>query len=211
MSLLTALLLGFLAAAGAVLLPGMLNLSVVKRSLHCGKRPACLFAFGIVSIFIVQAAIAIIGTEFLRTNPSVIHWLKRLAIPVLFGLAANFLYQGYRKHYTDDDEDDESNAQQGQNHYTRGLSLAILNTLAIPYFFVLGGYFLNEGYLQDSLSARVVFILGAATGAYTIFFGYASMARWIHQRVAVLARYMNFFVGGILGLLAIVQTARVVF
>lgn len=208
MDLLFAFILGLGAAAGAVLLPGMLNMSVVKTCMRCSRREAIIFAAGIVTIFAVQAGIAIIGTEFLRSNLTVLQWLKYAAVPIFAGLSASFFYKGYRKHHADEYEDEEEPTTNPRGHYFGGLSLAVLNTLAIPYFFVLTGYLLNQGWLANTVPTRIIFLLSAALGAFGIFSGYAMLAPWIKRNVGMLARYLNFFVGGLLGTLALVQTFR---
>ena len=211
MDLLLVILAGLGAALGAVLGPGMLNMNVIKTRLSYGKRAALIFAAGIMTVFAAQASVGVIGGQYLGINQAFIEDVKVYAIPVFFALALFFFYRGYRKTQEDDDEEDEDDAEENPNHYLRGLSLAVMNLLAIPYFYGLTVWLFQGGTLTNTLITRIVFVATAAVGAYGVFTAYALAAPWVKRNARPITRNISFLIGGLLFLGASVQSYRMFF
>ena len=205
-----ALLLGVAAAAGAVLPPGMLNMSVATTSLQAGQRAGYWYTAGIVTVFLVQAGLAIIGVNFLRANKDIVELLSWWAIPVLAFLAVFFLIKWYRHEHTEGEGDGEKN-EDLRHPYLQGVSVSLMNFLAIPYFFAVGTWLMSQGVLDYSVAAKSLFVGGAAAGAGLILAGYARGAEWIDAHAHYITRHVHLLVGVVFAVLAGVQSYRVYF
>ena len=208
MDYLIALLLGVAAAGGAVLPPGMLNMSVATTSLQAGERAGYWYTGGIVTIFLVQASLAIIGVNYLRANQDIVELLSWWAIPVLAFLAVFFLIKWYR-HEQREEEGEAEQREDVRHPYLQGISVSLMNFLAIPYFFAVGTWLMSEGVLDYSVVAKSLFVGGAAAGAGCILAGYARGAEWIDAHAHYITRHVHLIVGVIFGLLAGLQGYRV--
>ncbi len=208
---LTALLIGMLSSTGAVLPPGMLNMSVVTTSLESGRTKGYWYAAGVVAVFFVQAATAIIGVNYLRVNPDLVELLGWWAIPVLACLAVYFLFKWYRQR-TSPQSVEEQRENEGNHHpFRQGISVSLVNFLAIPYFFAVGSWLMNDGVLSSAAMAKACYVLGAAAGAMLILAGYARSARWIDSHAHSISRHIHLLVGGLFVVLAGVQSYRMFF
>ncbi|WP_116126543.1 LysE family transporter [Lewinella sp. IMCC34183] len=205
MQTLHAVLLGLAAAAGATFFPGMLNMTSVNVSLRAGRRAGYRFAAGMATALLFQAGLAVFFADYLTTHPSVLGNLRQWAVPVFLVLAVFFLLKGLRARVAE--------AAPGDRPYhgspfLRGVALAVMNLMTVPYFFTISGWLLANGTLTATSVARLGFSVGAGAGALVIFGAYARLAEWMQRKALFLTRNINFLLGGLLALLALVQGVR---
>lgn len=198
-SLLIALLIGLPAGLFATCFPGMLNMTAVATSLRAGRRKGIHFAAGLSAMFCLQVAVAMGFADYLAEHPAILRTLEGYATYVFALLAVFFAVKGWRARRTRLATD----ANYKGSAFLRGMGMALMNLLTIPFFFALGGYLIAEGYLDESLPARLFFALGAGAGALLNFNLYARSARWIESNVAVVSRNINFFLAGLFLVLAV--------
>ena len=203
--IITGLLLGLAAAAGATFFPGLQNMAGVSVSLRAGRRAGYVFAAGMSVVLTLQAALAVQFAGYFSRHPSILTFMQDWAALVFFVLAAIFFFKGYRARVAHVEPADRP---YHGNPFTRGALLAGMNFLVIPYFFALGGYLLSARLLDEGATARLAFVLGAGAGAMIIFGAYARSANWIDRKAHFLTRNLNFFLGGLLVAVAVVTFVR---
>jgi threonine/homoserine/homoserine lactone efflux protein len=203
---LSAVFLGLAGASVATCFPGLLNMSAVSISLRAGRGVGYRFSLGMALTFAAQAGLAVFFAKFFTRHPQVLSWLRLWAAPMLVVLAGFFLLKGIRA----------KRASLPVSEYAfvgrpllRGAGLALMNLLTVPFFFAFCGWLLADGYLAATPNARAGFTLGAGAGAMLVFGLYVRLAGWMHRRAVILTRNINFVVGGLLILLAVVQGIRV--
>lgn len=206
MESLSAVFLGLAAAAGATLFPGMLNMTSVNVSLRAGRRAGYAFALGMALTLTLQAGLAVFFARYLTENTGILVSLKTWAVPVFIGLSGFFLLKGWRAQSADVSTFDRP--YRG-SPFLRGAVLAVMNLLTVPYFFAISGWFLSGGYLSTDGAARVLFTLSAGAGALLTFMAYARLADWMYRNARFFTRHINYFLGGLLMMLAVVQGIRV--
>ncbi|CAH1000676.1 hypothetical protein LEM8419_01810 [Neolewinella maritima] len=209
MDLLIALLLGVAAAAGAVLPPGMLNLSVTATSLRAGPRAGYWYVGGVVTVFLVQASVAIVGVNYLRSKPDIVELLSWWAVPVLIFLAVFFLIKYLRKRSEGQLDETAPGEEDIRHPYVQGLSVSLVNFLAIPYFFAIGSWLMIQGILSPAVVAKISFVAGAVAGAALILGAYARSAEWVDAHAHIITRHIHLVVAVVFGVLAGVQGWRV--
>lgn len=197
------------ASTGAVLPPGMLNMAVATTSLEAGKRAGFTFAAGVVTVFLAQTTIAIVGVNYLRTNPDIVELLSWWAIPVLLFLALYFFVKWYRERHADKSVQEQREEKEIKHPYLEGLSVSLMNFLAIPYFFAIGSWLMADDLLQPDVAAKALFVVGAAAGAMGILSAYAGGAKWIDRHAHTITRNIHLLVGLLFVVLAGVQGWRV--
>ena len=208
MDYLVALLLGLVSPVGAVLMPGMLNMSVANTSLDAGKPAGLRYAAGITTIFFVQAAIAIVGANYLRNNPDIIDLLSWWAIPVLAFLAAYFLFKWFRERNSEKTIAEQRAENDVPHPYSAGVSLALMNFLAIPYYFAIGSWLMSDDVLSTAVVSKGLFVVGAAAGCMGILTGFVFGAKWIDAHAHYVTTHFHLLIGGLFVLLAGIQSFR---
>lgn len=189
----------------------MLNMAVATTSLEAGKSAGLRYAAGVVTVFLVQTTIAIVGVNFLRTNPDIVELLSWWAIPVLVFLALFFLFKWYREQQATESIEQQREEKTVDNPYWEGISVSLMNFLAIPYFFAIGSWLMADGVLDPAVLAKAAFVVGASAGAMLILTAYASGAKWIDAHAHYITRNIHLLVGALFVVLAGVQSYRMFF
>ena len=204
MYVLTALLLGLASAAGATFFPGMLNMNGVSVSLRAGRQAGYTFSAGMAVAFMLQAAVAVFFASYFAAHPGILDLMRQWAVPLFLLLAVFFIVKGVRGQR----REYNNKVSLTGNSFLRGTALALMNLLTVPYFFAICGWLLTAGHLEPDVAARMGFTLGAGAGAMGIFGAYARLAGWLQRHAHFLTRNINFLLGGILLVLAVLQGMR---
>lgn len=205
MELLTAFLVGVGTGVFITWFPGMLNMQAVATSVRVGKRRAYLFSAGLAATIGGQTILAVLFAEVLTGNPRVIPAIKEWAIPLFLVLALVFFWKGYRAREA---RKAEVVRPYKGGPFWRGVMMSMMNVLNIPFIFALAGFLVSEGYLSRAFIPRLIYVPGTALGAFLVFLLYARLAGWVSRNMALFTRNINFFIGGLFVLLAVVQVVR---
>ena len=158
----------FVAAVLASAPPGLLNVNAAKVSVERGKKNGILFSSGIAVMVMFQAYLAVRIAKFLSRNPEVISWLMKSAILIFAVLAVFFFFKAKKK------QEDQIVVHQGtsKSSFTKGLFLAALNLLQIPFYSGLNTFFHAKEIMNFEILDEVLFILGAGLGTFLVMYTY---------------------------------------
>ena len=158
----------FVAAVLASAPPGLLNVNAAKVSGERGKKNGILFSSGIAVMVMFQAYLAVRIAKFLSRNPEVISWLMKSAILIFAVLAVFFFFKAKKK------QEHQIVTHQGtsKSSFTKGLFLAALNLLQIPFYSGLNTFFHAKEIMNFEILDEVLFILGAGLGTFLVMYTY---------------------------------------
>ena len=196
------ILLGIFATFVGFLAPGMLNMTAVQIAIEKGVQQSRVFAFGASAIILIQASIALYFSTYLSQNPNVIEGLKTGGIFVFFALAIFFFMKTRAKLNIKEKKDKE------KSYFVRGVLMAVMNMLAIPFYLGISTFLGAEGLLKIETSYSITFVFGALFGAYLLFFTYIAFAKVIVKRANFIAKNINYILSLlflVLGVLAWVK------
>lgn len=175
---------GLIMAYFGLISPGMLNMTVLKTRIHVGKMESVKFASGAALIVFLQAGIALFFAEFLIENPKVIETLKMAGIFVFFILSI-FFYMLSRKKM-----EAKSKMSKG-NYFFKGMAMSSVNMLAIPFYLGISIYLGSINKIIIEQPYIFLFILGAATGSFLLFYTYIFFAKIISDKISFIAKNIN--------------------
>lgn len=200
MQLLSALFVGFGTGFFSGLFPGMLNMTSVSVALERGRGRGREFALGAGTAVATHALLALFFASYLTTHPEVFIWLRQAAIAIFLLLAVFFLLRARRPR-----KPARAASSRSRSAFRFGLTLAIMNVLAIPYFFAIGTYAAGSGYFPLAGSCIPAFALAAGAGAATVFTLYVGSADYVARRASFIATNLNYLLSGLFIVLALVQ------
>ncbi|KUO66199.1 MAG: hypothetical protein APF83_06375 [Lutibacter sp. BRH_c52] len=175
---------GIAMAYFGLISPGMLNMTVLKTRLNVGKIESVKFAFGAAFIVFFQAGIALFFAEFFIENPKVIAALKMAGVFVFFILAIFFFMLSRKK------MEAKSKISKG-NYIFKGMAMSSVNMLAIPFYLGISIYLGSINKIIIEQPYIFLFILGAATGSFLLFYTYIFFAKIISKRISFIATNIN--------------------
>jgi threonine/homoserine/homoserine lactone efflux protein len=199
---LTDILLGLGVAYIGLLPPGMMNMTVVHKTITSGMKESMQFALGAVFIIGIQCLIALTFSKMLSNDPSIISSFRRAAIFVFLGLSILFYMKSRQKVR-------QGSTDNRKTSVLAGMGMSGMNMLAIPFFFGFSAYLEIQNMLELSQPHISFFVLGAVLGAFLLFYTYGRFAVFISRRVGFIARNINLILSVFFILLALIATIQV--
>ena len=194
--------LGFSGSFFGTIPLGPINLSVVDTTLKEGVKSAMALSIAAAIIEFVYTFFSYHFSAFL-TNIFIHNPRIPYCIGVLFFLAGTLLM--FKKNKT---KPDDSSVSKG-NSFCKGLILAILNPLAIPFWLFLIGYYQMHHLIAPNLPRLsllvLIFVSGAATGKITSLYLFSLASYKISHRLSYISLYMNKVIGVVLIIIGLSQ------
>lgn len=182
------------AAFVASLPPGLLNMNAAKTSVEKGKKNGAIFGLGVGTVVLLQAYLAVRIAKFLTRNPHVIEMLMQAALVIFGTLAIFFWYKGKRppKNTLVYDKGKK------RGSFTKGMFLAALNLLTIPYYAGLNTFFHSQGLMNYTVLDEVVFIVSAACGTFLAMYLYVFYFDRMGQKTDRFSKNANYILSGLM-------------
>lgn len=195
----------FSAAFMATVPPGLLNLNAAKTSVEKDKLNGIIFSLGVSTIIMVQATIAVFISKFLDRNPAVVSTLLELAIIIFAVLAVYFFIAAKRNKKTKIKAIKISK----RNSYFKGMFLATLNLLTIPYYSGLNIMWNASGWIKFMFLDIAIFVLAAGLGTFSVLYLYVFYFNKLEHKTNRFERNANYILSFLMVLLLIITLIRV--
>jgi len=199
----------FLATFGAAFLasapPGLLNVNAAKTSVEKGKNNGVMFGLGIALMVMLQTYLAVRIAKYLSRNPEVVDWLMQAAV-LIFGILTIVFFLKARRSPVQ-----EHVLKNGKKRgsFTKGLLLASINLLTIPYYSGLNSLFHSQGLMDYKLVDEIVFILSAGCGTFLVMYLYVFYFNKKSFKKGRFSKNSNYILSGLMLLLTIITAIRI--
>ncbi len=192
--------LGFITSFLGTIFPSMLSMTTVKIGIKSNKKKAVSFAAGVSTVVIAQAYIAVAFSKILLSDPVYLQSLQKFGIIVFFGVSIFFFREGIRSK-----KGISGASERKVKGYVTGLLFSLLNMFAIPFYVgVTSSLVMLHWYEFDAIN-NLSFVIGSALGTFSLLFLYASIAKRIEKRMIWLSERMDFMLGSVTALAAILN------
>lgn len=195
----------FSAAFMATVPPGLLNMNAAKTSVEKGKTNGIIFSIGVSAMIMVQAYIAVIISKFLHRNPEVIDLLLKIALGV-FAFFAIYFFMLARKNT---EKKREMVNLSKKNSFFKGVLLAALNLLTIPYYSGLNAMWNASGWIKFEVWDILVFIIAAGSGTFTVLYLYTVYFNKLETKNNRFSKNSNYILSALMLLLLVITIFRI--
>lgn len=158
----------FSAALLGVVPPGLINITAAKISTQKGKMNGVIFAIGASLIVLIQAIIAVLISKYLYKNREVIDTLLKVALVIFILLGIYFFITARKKK----GKRIRMVKVSKKSSFFKGIFLATLNVLPIPYFAGLNALWNVSGLMEFTITYITVFVLAAGLGTFAMLYMY---------------------------------------
>ena len=193
------------AAFMATVPPGLLNMNAAKTSVEKGKANGIIFSLGVSTMIMLQAYVAVLISKFLYRNPEVIDLLLKLAIAV-FAFFAVYFFVSAKNHKK---KKLRLTKVSRKNSFLKGVLLAALNLLTIPYYAGINAMWNASGWIKFELWDVLTFILAAGTGTFTVLYLYTVYFNKLEKRTSAFSRNSNYVLSLLMLVLLMITIIRI--
>ncbi|ETN93792.1 LysE type translocator [Zhouia amylolytica] len=195
----------FSAALMGVVPPGLINMTAAKVSLTKGKANGILFATGASTTVVAQAYVAVLISKYLYNNPFVIDILLKIAL-VVFGFFAVYFFIVARKNKEKKFKEVDVSKR---GSFLKGMLLALVNLLPIPYFCGLNAAWKVSGWIKFQLWDVLTFIIAAGAGTFAMLYMYVVYFDKLQAKSDRFSRYSDYVLSVLMLILVIITFIRI--
>jgi len=195
----------FLTTFLATLPPGLLNMTAAKISLKENPTRGIMFSLGACFVIIFQALIATVFARYLTNHPNVIEILRVVALFIFALISVYFLFIAKSAEKEKKDVDVRSKT----SRFFHGMFLSAINVFPIPFQAYVAISLASFGLLKFHNSGIASYVAGATLGAFVALYIYMIFFDRIKDRKIASQKSMNYLIGFITGLVAVVTLINV--
>lgn len=189
-----------------VIPPGLLNMTAAKISLKEGPGRGITFSSGVCVVVFIQTYLAAIFARYLSNRPDIVEILQRVAFVIFVLITIYFLVVARnQKEANVEDEDVMSK----QSRFFHGMLLSALNVFPIPYQAYMTITLSSFGWMNFEKTNIVTYVTGAAMGTFVMLYFYIFFFDRIKDKKITSQKSMNYSIGIITGLVALVTLINI--
>lgn len=197
----------FSAALLGVVPPGLINITAAKISTQKGKMNGVIFAIGASLVVIIQAIIAVLISKYLHKNREVIETLLKIALVIFTLLGIYFFVTAKNKKQ----KTIRMVKVSKKNSFFKGVFLATLNVLPIPYFAGLNALWNVSGLMKFTITYIVVFVLAAGLGTFAMLYMYVFYFDKSQSNSGKFSKHSDYILSFLMLVLVIITFIRIFF
>src|SRR6056297_151907 len=195
----------FSAAFMATVPPGLLNVNAAKTSVEKNKLNGIVFSLGVSTMIMLQALVAVFISKFLHKNPDVVAVLLKIAIGVFAVLSVYFFIAARSNRKKKIKEIKISK----RSSYFKGVFLASVNLLTIPYYSGLNIMWNASGWIKFQVLDIATFVLAAGMGTFSVLYLYVFYFDKLEHKTQKFAKNANYILGFLMLVLLVITIIRV--
>ncbi|MEJ1221138.1 LysE family transporter [Sediminicola sp. 1XM1-17] len=195
----------FSAAFMATVPPGLLNMNAAKTSVEKGKMNGIIFSLGVSTMIMIQAYIAVYISKFLHNNPEVIDLLLQIALVIFAFFAIYFFVVGKRNKKKMVKVVKVSK----KNSFFKGVLLAALNLLTIPYYSGVNAMWNASGWIKFQAQDIVTFVFAAGTGTFAVLYLYTVYFYKLDASSSGFSKNSNYILSALMLILLVITVIRI--
>tara|TARA_R110000868_G_scaffold125037_2_gene330350 strand:+ start:14340 stop:14969 length:630 start_codon:yes stop_codon:yes gene_type:complete len=195
----------FSAAFMATVPPGLLNMNAAKTSVEKGKLNGIMFSLGVSTMIMLQAYIAVLISKYLHNHPEVVAVLLKIAL-VVFAFFCIYFYALAKQNKP---QKEKVLKVSKKNSFFKGILLAALNLLTIPYYSTLNAMWKASGWIKFEITDILIFVLAAGLGTFAVLYLYTIYFYKLESKNTAFSRNSNYILCALMCLLFVITLFRI--
>ena len=194
----------FGAAFFASLPPGLLNLNAAKTGVEKGKANGVIFGLGVAFAVMMQTYLAVRIAKYISRNQHFIEVLLQVALVLFFILAIYFFIKAKKQHR----EPFVVVEAKKRKSFSKGVFLALINLLAIPFYSGLNTVFHTQELMRYKIADEIIFIIAAGSGTFLAMYLYVFYFNRMEHKTNAFSKNSNYILSALMVLLFIITCFR---
>lgn len=185
---------------------GTLNVAAMQIGIQESIANAMYFSFGSLLVEMIYVRISLVGIDWVRKQEKLMKAMEWITLVIIIALAAGSFIAAMRDGAT------EKNVilQNNMHRFLLGMFMCAINPVQIPFWFGWSTVLFSKKILEPRQSHYNIYItgigLGTLAGNAVFIFG----GKWLVQRIANSQEYLNWVIGSIFAITAIIQAIKMI-
>ena len=184
---------------------GTLNVAAMQIGIQESIKEAMFFSFGSLLVEMIYVRISLVGIDWVRKQARLMKAMEWMTLVIIIALAVGSFIAAakggaHAKNVL---------LNNNMHRFLLGMFMCAINPVQIPFWFGWSTVLFTKKILepkQNQYSSYIVGIgLGTLLGNSVFIFG----GKWMVQRIANSQQYLNWIIGGIFALTALIQLIKI--
>ncbi len=183
---------------------GTLNVAAMQIGIQESIKEAIYFSFGSLLVEMVYVRISLVGIDWVRKQDKLMKAMEWVTLFIIIALAVGSFIAAAKGN----GETKNVLLQNNMHRFLLGMLMCAINPVQIPFWFGWSTVLFTKKILEpkhDQYNSYIFGIgLGTLAGNCVFIFG----GKWMVQRIANSQQYLNWVIGGIFAITAIIQLIK---
>ena len=180
---------------------GTLNVAAMQIGIQESINNAMYFSFGSLLVEMIYVRLSLVGIDWVRKQKKLMKAMEWITLAIILSLAVGSFIAAIKDH----GNTKNVMLQNNMHRFLLGMFMCAINPVQIPFWFGWSTVLFTKKILEPVKAQYNTYIVGIGLGtlmgnAVFIFGG-----KWMVQKIANSQQYLNWVIGGIFALTAIIQ------
>ena len=158
---------------------GTLNIAAMQIGIQESINNALFFALGSLTVEMIYVRISLIGIDWVRRQKKLLKIMEWITLSIIIALAAGSMF------------------------------MCAINPVQIPFWFGWSTILFTKGVLEPNKNQYNFYIVGIGIGTLLGNCVFIFGGKWMVQRIANSEHYLNWVIGGIFAITAVIQLVKI--
>ena len=184
---------------------GTLNVAAMQIGIQESVKEAIYFSIGSLLVEMIYVRISLVGIDWVRKQGKLMRIMEWVTLVIILALAVGSFISATS------DGGDAKNVMLNNNmhRFLLGMFICAINPIQIPFWFGWSTVLFAKKILVPGPSFYNIYIFGIGIGTLLGNCVFIFGGKWMVQRIANSQQYLNWVIGGIFALTALIQLIKI--
>ena len=183
---------------------GTLNVAAMQIGIQESIKNAMYFSFGSLLVEMVYVRLSLVGIDWVRKQDKLMKIMEWITLVIIIALAIGSFVAaskggGAAKNVM---------LQNNMHRFLLGMFMCAINPVQIPFWFGWSTVLFSKKILEPDKMQYNTYIIGIGLGTLMGNCVFIFGGKWMVQRIANSQQYLNWVIGGIFALTAVIQLIK---
>ena len=184
---------------------GTLNVAAMQIGIQESIKDAIWFSFGSLLVEMVYVRISLVGIDWVRKQEKLMKVMEWVTLAIIIALAVGSFVAASKGGGTAKN----IMLQNNMHRFLLGMFMCAINPVQIPFWFGWSTVLFTKKILEPKHSQYNSYIVGIGIGTLAGNCVFIFGGKWMVQRIANAQQYLNWVIGGIFALTALIQFIKI--
>lgn len=184
---------------------GTLNVAAMQIGIQESIRDAMFFSLGSLLVEMIYVRVSLVGIDWVRKQQKLMKAMEWITLGIVLALAVGSFVAALK----DGGETKNVMLQNNMHRFLLGMFMCAINPVQIPFWFGWSTVLFSKNILEPNRAQYNSYIIGIGLGTLAGNCVFIFGGQWMVQKISNSEQYLNWVIGGIFLLTAIIQLIKI--